>query len=63
MPRIEETKKILLDQNIDPIPPNTVVFENSTPGTYTLTIPGDGYYEIYVIGAGGDANSVSTAAE
>ena len=53
MPRIEESKRILLNGKADPVPPETVVFEKTSPGTYTLQIPGDGYYEVYSIGAGG----------
>ena len=53
MPRIDETRKYLLGQNVDPVPPETVILEKTAPGNYTLQIPGDGYYQIYCVGAGG----------
>lgn len=32
--------------------PGTVIFESSTPGTYTVTIPATGNYEIWMVGGG-----------
>lgn len=42
------------------LPIGTVIFESSTPGNYTVTLPESRNYNIICVGGGGGAASVST---
>lgn len=55
MKELEKISKKLLLNDINKIPIDTVIGEYKTPGTYTLTIPVDGIYEIYCIAPGGES--------
>lgn len=47
------SRKLLLNTNKSLFPEDTVIFENSFPGNYSIHIPINGLYEIIAVGAGG----------
>lgn len=57
MPILKDETKKLIQQQTNTIPVNTVIGEYKNSGTFTVTIPEDGVYEIYCIAPGGAENA------
>ena len=47
------SKKLLFYNLAAKIPEETIIFENASPGNYTVEIPSKGLYEIMAVGGGG----------